>query len=137
VEVSVPADALVVRFRPFDSEHVLESARKEYRRAGHYRLSVFADLAAEGEDREAVVIRLLQVAELAGIQAEKNKKYALCTEASKLTEAGFVFHKYDEDDPDPDDEQDEHYSVDLGEQPTLEDVARFLAPFGSPIGRQS
>jgi len=137
VEVIVPADALVVRFRPFEPNSVLASAAKEYRRAGHFRLSVFADTAEADEDIEAVVKRLLHVAELDGIAGATNPKYTLCAAAGKLLDRGFVFHKYDEDDPDPGDEVDEHYSVDLGEEPTLGDVARFLEPFGPVTRRQS
>ena len=114
---------------------MLASAVKEYRRAGHHRLSVFADTARQGEDEAAVVHRLLHTAELDGIPPGKNPKYALCAEAGNLLKEGFTFHKYDEDDPDPADEADEHYSVDIGEQPTLGDVTRFLQPFGSPVGR--
>jgi hypothetical protein len=137
VEVIVPADAFVIRFRPFEPGRVLASAEKEYRRAGHYRLSVFADTAEPDERAEAVVKRLLQVAELDGIPTATNPKYTLCTAAGKLLDRGFVFHKYDEDDPDPVDELDEHYSIDLGEEPTLGDVARFLEPFGPATRRQS
>jgi hypothetical protein len=135
VQVAIPATALVIRFRPWEPERVLASAEKEHRRAGHHRLSVFADTARPGEDSAAVVQRLLQAAELDGIPPEKNPKYTLCTEAGNLLKEGFSFHKYDQDDPDPADEADEHYSVDIGEQPTLEDVTRFLQPFGPPVGR--
>lgn len=136
MEVSVPGDAVVVRFSPFGPERTLARARTEYDRVGHYRVSVFVGLREEGEDQASIIQRLLEAAELGGIQPTNNPKYMLCAEASKITAAGFTFHKYDEDDPDLGFEQDEHYSVDLGEEPTLEDAERFLEPFGSPVKRE-
>jgi hypothetical protein len=54
----------VIRFRPTDPDRVLASAAKEYRRTGHYRLSVFAGTLAPGEDEAALQDRLLRAAEL-------------------------------------------------------------------------
>jgi hypothetical protein len=126
--VGLPGDAVVVRFRPTDPEKVLEWARKEFRRTGHYRLSVFADARRGDEDDAAVIQRLLEVSELVGLDASRNPRYYVCA-TSDLQALNFAFYK-DEDD----DEPEEHYSVDLGEDPTVEDVVRFLGPFGPPGG---
>jgi hypothetical protein len=129
VKVDIPPDAVVIRFRPFTAEAVLASAAKEYRRAGHYRVSVFADARRPGEEESDVVARLMQVAGLSGIDVASNPRYMLCSSGEDITARGFEFHKDDEDDPDPVDEATEHYSVELGNEPTLEDAGRFLAPF--------
>ncbi len=127
--VALPADAVVVRFRPTDPEKVLEWARKEFRRTGHYRLSVFADARRGDEDEAAVIRRLLAVSELVGLDPSRNPRYYVCA-ASDLQALNFAFYK-DEDD----DEPEQHYSVDLGNDPTA-DVVRFLGAFGPPGGRR-
>lgn len=122
--VDVPADAVVIRFRPWTPENVWNSACKEYRRIGRYRLSVFADVRRGQETQGDVIDRLLKVTEIR-IDPAKNKKYSLCTSADKVTDLGFTFWK----DMDDDEELDEHYSVDLGVEATLNDVERFLGVF--------
>jgi hypothetical protein len=122
--VDVPADAVVIRFRPWASESVWASACKEYRRIGRYRLSVFADGRRGEETQEEVIDRLLRATEIR-IDPGKNKKYSLCTSAEKLTDLGYTFWK----DMDDDGELDEHYSVDLGIEATPNDVERFLGVF--------
>lgn len=129
MQVQVPPDALVIRFRPTDPAKVLEWAAKEHRRSGHYRLSVFAAAPGPGGAGAAVQARLLKASELAGIDPAGNAKYFVCTHARQLLDRGFTFWK-DDDDPD---EPAEHYSVDLGETPTLGVVRRFLEPFGPAL----
>jgi hypothetical protein len=132
-EAKVASDALVIRFRPTDPVRVLEWAAKEHRRTGHYRLSVFAAVPVAGETVEAVQARLLKASELAGIDPENNPKYFVCTQARQLLDRRFTFWK-DDDDPD---EPAEHFSVDLGEAPTLEDVQLFLEQFGLTVRRRT
>ena len=120
----LPDNAIVIRFRPTMPESVLNWARKEYRRTGRYRVSVFADAPREGEDDQAVIDRLLKVSQLMGIDPCGNKKFYVCARASELADRGFTFHKDGDED-----EADEHYSVDLGADPSVDDVVRFLDPF--------
>lgn len=125
-EVAVPGDAVVVRFRPTTADSVRNSALKEYRRAGHYGCSVFADVAHENETEADVIARLLQVAELDGISADTNPRFYVCGSARNLLDQGFVFMK----DDDRSDEPAEHYCVNLGDnEPELEAVERFLSQF--------
>lgn len=125
MQANVPREALVIRFRPTDPEAVLGWAKKEYRRTGYHRLSVFADAPIGSESIHDLHVRLLKASELSGLTADKNKNYYVCTEAAKLLDAGFKFYKDGDDD-----ETDEHYSVDLGVEPDLDDVQRFLSTFG-------
>lgn len=125
MSAELPRDALVIRFRPVGSEEVLRSAGKWYRYTGHYRLSVFAATPLEGESEADLRARLLKASELGGIDPAGNKKYYVCARAAELYDRGFLFCKDGDDD-----EVDEHYSVDLGPAPTIDDVARFLAAFG-------
>ena len=123
MQTDIPRDAVVIRFKPISSEALLNSAVKEYRRAGHYRLSVFADAAGQGESVEAVEARLL-LAAFETLDPARNDRYFTCT-AGELLDRGFTFWKDDEPG-----ELAEHYSVDLGERPTLDDVSRFRGAFG-------
>lgn len=125
-EVFVPRDALVIRFRPTDPERVLGWAVKTYRRTGYYRLSVFADAAQSGEDPHSLRSRLLAAAEADGIDPNRNKRYYVCAAASLLYDNGFHFFK-----DGLSNEPAEHYSVDLGNEPSLRDVERFLEAFTS------
>ena len=120
----VQPDALVIRFRPTDPESVLNWAAKAHRDCGRYLLSVFADKARHGESDADLRKRLLDAAGISGLDLANQKKYYVCTQAKELLDRGFAFTK-DEDD----DEMVEHYSVDLGTEPTLEDVTRFLDAF--------
>jgi hypothetical protein len=122
---SVPRDAVVIRFRPTDPDAVWNWALKEHRRIGRHRLSVFADVKRRGETTQDAIDRLLRASELGGIDPERNKKYSVCTSAAELLDLSFAFWK-DGDDQ----ELDEHYSVDLGDDATPEDVVRFLGVFG-------
>jgi hypothetical protein len=124
VQVDVPRDAVVIRFRPVDASRVMEWAGKEYRRTRHYRLSVFAAAPGPGESSEAAEARLLDAAGLAGIDLARQPKYFVTT-AGALLDAGFTFWKDEEPG-----ELVEHYSVDLGERLTLAVVNRFLGQFG-------
>jgi hypothetical protein len=124
MEADLPDDALVIRFRPTDPAAVLNWASKEYRRTGYYRLSVFATPVVSGETAEQAVTRLLKASELSGIDPRGNPRYFVCTRAATLRAGGFTFWKDGEDD-----EVEEHYSIDLGERPSEDDVRRFLAAF--------
>jgi len=124
VQVEVPPNAIVIRFRPVEPSRVMEWAAKEHRRTGRYRLSVFASVPSPGESDEAAEDRLLDAAGLAGIDLARQAKYFVCT-AGALLAAGFTFWKDEEPG-----ELAEHYSVDLGDQLTLAVVNRFLGQFG-------
>jgi hypothetical protein len=127
----VPEGAVVIRFRPTEPASVLAWAEKEHRRTGCYRLSVFADTPRDGEDDEAVIQRLLDASELAGVDPDRNKKFYVCASAAELLALGFTFHKDEEEG-----ESEEHFSVDVGSAPTLDDIQRFLGPFGPPEGKK-
>lgn len=127
--VAVPRDAVVIRFRPTQVESVLSHALVEYRYSGRAGLSVFADVAGDNENRDALLARLLGLSELAGLDPGKNRKFWICSTAAELLDEQFVFYK-DEDD----DELPEHYSIDLGGTPTPTSVGRFLGHFGPEGG---
>jgi hypothetical protein len=125
VRVDLPGEAIVIRFRPTTPDSVLRSAEKEARRTGgRFGLSVFAAVARAGETSQEVISRLLKASELGGIDSESNPKYFVCTRTEELLSRGFTFCKDGDDD-----EVAEHYTVDLGPQPSLEDVNRFLEVF--------
>jgi hypothetical protein len=124
IPAEVPGDALVIRFRPTAPPDVLRWAEKEHRRIGRHRLSVFAEVARTGETQEQLLRRLIK-ASVPRINPDKNPKVFICTRASALLGLGFTFWK----DGDDDEEADEHYSVDLGDDATIEDVERFLGVF--------
>jgi len=126
----MPAEALVIRFRPTDPDSVLGWAQKEFRHSGCYRLSVFADVQKPDETENDLIRRLLVTSEMSGIDPKNNKKYFVCTRAAELLERGFTFWKDGDDD-----EQDEHYSVDLGVDATRDDVVRFLGVFSPAVER--
>ncbi len=86
---------------------------------------MFATARRPGETDEALRRRLLAVAELVGMTPEKHPKYYVCAQAEELIRRGFAFYKDGDDD-----EVDEHYSVDLGTDATLDDAERFLGAFG-------
>ena len=67
---------------------------------------------------------------MSGIDPKGNKKYFVCTQAAELLSRGFTFWKDGDDE-----EQDEHYSVDLGADATRDDVVRFLSVFSSAVER--
>lgn len=123
---AISPDAVVIRFRPTDPDAVLRWAVKEHRRTGRYAVSVFADIQRAAEDRRAVIGRLLRVAQLSGIDPSSNRNVWICTSAERILEEGFTFHKDEEED-----ELREHYSVDLGEQPNVDDVRRLLGTFAT------
>jgi hypothetical protein len=128
--VRIPAEALVIRFRPTDPDSVLGWAQKEFRHTGCYRLSLFADVQKPDETEGDLIRRLLGASEMSGIDPKSNKKYFVCTRAAELLERGFTFWKDGDDD-----EQDEHYSVDLGVDATRDDVVRFLGVFSPAVER--
>lgn len=132
--VNLPDDAMVIRFRPTAPESVLSRAAVEHRRIGVYGLSVFADVARSGEDRDDLIKRLLKASELDGMDPEKNKNVWVCAEARELRKPGFSFYKYTADEDPESRELPEHYSVDLSDvepTPSVATVEKFLAPFSS------
>lgn len=132
--VTLPPDAMVVRFRPSAPQAVLSSAEKENRRRfdpenpiqTYYRVSVFADVKREGEDADSLLIRLISAAELNGLDIGNNKHCWAAT-AGDLQELEVSFWKDGDDDEVP-----EHYSIDLGPSPTVEFVERILEAFEGP-----
>jgi hypothetical protein len=64
VQVDIPRDAGVIRFRPVEPSRVMEWAAKEYRGTGHCGLSVSASVTGSGESSEAAEGRLLDAAGL-------------------------------------------------------------------------
>ena len=108
-------------------EGVLNRAKLDARRStgkGHHTASVWAAHAERGETRDQVISRLLQVTELHGLDPARNVHLWWCASAQDLLDRGFTFEK-DEYDGEPE----EHYSVVLGDPPTLEDAKRFVAAF--------
>ena len=100
-------------------------AKKEFRRTGFHRLSVFACVPQAGETQTDTELRRVRVAQLSGINLNSNSKYWI-THAGDL--AGFDFYK--DDDPD---EPSEHYSVDVGDAAGLAGAcADFLGKFTGP-----
>lgn len=122
--------AVVIRFRPTDPTAVLRSAEKEFRRTGVYGVSVFADLARSGESDADTIRRLVAVAGLSGLDLSSNKRVYVCSRAAEILALKLRFTK--DDDPD---ELAEHYSVDLGQAPTVDVVESFLGVFDE--GRSS
>jgi hypothetical protein len=123
--VAIPGDALVVRFRPTAPESVLKRAATAFKLTGRHDASVFATVRRPGETTSAMRRRLLAVAELSGMTPENHPKYYVCAQAEELIRRGFAFYRDGDDD-----ERDEHYSVDLGRDATLDDAERFLGAFG-------
>ena len=124
VEVTVPGEAIVIRFRPTAAEAVLRSAEKTFRARGNYRLSVFAAVKMSDEPVEKTHERLLVAAQLSTIQKSGNKKFYVCTAASELYNQRFSFWKDGYQG-----EVEEHYSVDIGNPPDLAAVEKFLEAF--------
>lgn len=120
-ELHVPPDMLVLRFSPTQPEALVRKAEQEFRRVGHYGLSVFAAAPVAAESEDALVQRLLEASKLAGIRP--GPKFYTCLRAGNLLDAGFVFIK----DEDPN-EVPEHYCVNLGTS-ALSVVQAFLAAF--------
>jgi hypothetical protein len=109
------------------AEGVLNRANKDARRSdgnGHHTASVWADQAAEGEDRASLIGRILADTELHGLDPAKNTHLWWCASARAIVDAGFVFEKDGNAD-----ESESHYSVVLGDPPTLEDAERFVTLF--------
>jgi hypothetical protein len=130
MEATVPRDAIVVRFRPTEVDSLLRWAEKSHRLTGRYTLSVFADRQVREETADQTIARLLQSADLSGIDPNHNPRYYVCSQAGDLLDRGFTFLKDDEEDELP-----EHYSVDLGPSPDRATVCRFLEVFGPAIKR--
>ena len=70
-------DSVVLRFRPMsDLQRLLDRAAQDARRTGskgHHTASVWADAAHDGEDRDALIERLLQATELHGVNPQTNR----------------------------------------------------------------
>jgi hypothetical protein len=121
VPVDLPKGAVVVRFRPTAPDRVFASAEAEHDRTGRYGLSVFADAPQSGEDKAAVVQRLLAVAETEGMEADRHPKYYVCADGNDLD--GYAFYKT------VDDQVAEHLNIDLGAAATVADVPVLLDRF--------
>jgi hypothetical protein len=118
-------EALVIRLRPIaDPAAVLRAAERAYRDHGHHHLSVFADIARGAESEEDLINRLLDAAELSNILRSNNPKFWFCQRAGELLDDGFVFVKNEYDG-----EASEHWSIDLGNAPSLQDTERLAAHF--------
>ena len=91
--VTLPGDALVIRFRPTDPDRVLKKAGDESRRTGRHGASVFAAVGEPGETDVALKRRLLAVADLSGMKPEDHPKFYVCTRADELYRRGFVFYR--------------------------------------------
>jgi len=125
-QVDLPPEALIVRFRPSKPEDVFNAAEKAFRYYSAYRLSCFADVKQPDEDDDAVIRRLIGVAQLGGLDIRKHKNcwYA---RSGDLQDVGVTFWKDEDDDEEP-----EHYSFDLGTTLTPERVEQVLNLFAGP-----
>jgi hypothetical protein len=120
-------DAVVLRFSPMSPAGLLAKAEREARRSdgpGLHAVSVWADHAREGESREDVIDRLLEVTELEGCDPKKNTAYWWCSTAQELVDLEFSFTKEDWMG-----EPAEHYAVILGFPPGIADAQRFVDAF--------
>ena len=106
-------DALVIRLRPLDPEAMLRQAGKAYREMGHHRLSVFADKRRADEEEADLITRPLNAAELSGVLRSGNPKFWFCQRAANLLDDEFRFVKDGYDG-----EVHEHWSIDLGNEPS-------------------
>ncbi len=106
---------------------MLAQAEKAHRHNGHFRLSVFADKLREGEEEAALIDRLLDAAEVSGILRANNPKYWFCQRAGDLLDDGFKFVKdgYPGEVP-------EHWSIDLGNTPSLHDTEKLAGHLTGP-----
>ncbi|MGV8874265.1 MAG: hypothetical protein ACOH2Q_17155 [Rhodococcus sp. (in: high G+C Gram-positive bacteria)] len=121
------SDALVIRFKPMQPEAVLRRAALDARRIdgpGEHTASVWCAVRADDESEEQARRRVLQVTADNGLNADKNKKFWVCTYVRELRDRGFVFIKDGYEG-----EPEAHFSVILGNPPTLDDVERFIEPF--------
>lgn len=91
---------------------------------GHHTASVWADHATPGEDRAMLLGRILVATELHGLDPAKNPNLWWCSSAREIRDEGFAFEKDGYDD-----EPEAHYSVVLGDPPTLEDAETFVSLF--------
>lgn len=114
---ALPANAVVIRFAPNSATGILKRAMLANRQSGHFRVSVFASPPMPNESEESVTDGLLDAFERGGIAAANNEKYYLCASAGVVERLGFAFVKdgYDGEIP-------EHFSIDFGREPSLEDA---------------
>lgn len=129
--------AIVLRFPPGPDSVVKILKEAKYNHRHHqrtraeswYRLSVWCDLPRPGESVEDVLLRLVHDAGLGQIRLEDvRNSFFWWTSASTLYEAGFDLVKDGEDD-----EPQNHYSVDLGLEPSREVVERFVTTFSEAM----
>lgn len=118
------ANAVVIRFAPNSANGLMKSASNAGRHSGHFRVSVFASTRLHNESEDSVIDRLLTASELGGISALSNTKYFLCSTAEDVEALGYAFVKdgYDGEIP-------EHYSIDFGREPSLEDAQKLSDTF--------
>ncbi|WP_433599142.1 hypothetical protein ACQPXH_26200 [Nocardia sp. CA-135953] len=122
----VDPKALVIRFRPMEPESLIKRAALDARRSegGHHAVSVWCGVQEEGETESELRDRILDITVQNGLGAANNNRYWVCTTALELMERGFKFVKDGYDG-----EPEAHFSVILGDPPTLEDAKRFVEPF--------
>jgi hypothetical protein len=122
----LPGDALVVRFAPSTPENVLKRLERDARRSDtdQHLASVFVGTRkTPDESDDEVLARVLRATET-DFTPESNPNFFVCARAEALQaqDFGFVKDGYAGEIP-------EHFSVDFGTSPTLEDVERFLGTF--------
>jgi hypothetical protein len=115
----------VLRFRPASAEAIAAQAIKDERYYKRFQVSVWASAPKPGEDEDAVVQRLLAVAELTGIGLNGKQRFFVCSQAALILDAGLKFYK-DEDEGEPE----EHYSVDFGNPMSTKAIEAFVGAFG-------
>lgn len=103
---------------------MLRQADKEFRNSGHHWLSVYADKRRDDETEAELIQRLLNAAEVSDVLRANNPKYWFCQTAAELLDDDFIFVKdgYDGEVP-------EHWSIDLGQNPTVADTMRLSGHF--------
>ncbi|OZC84492.1 hypothetical protein CH282_15255 [Rhodococcus sp. 06-418-1B] len=114
-----PSNATVIRFSPIAPDRLLARAEQEYRRSARYGISVFAAAPDGTEDQDRLIQRILEASELQNVKPETNQKFWWLAEASAIYDLGYTFCKAGFLG-----EIDLHYSLLLGEAPTLEDSKR-------------
>ncbi|MHA7176940.1 hypothetical protein ACX80D_09810 [Arthrobacter sp. Sr24] len=120
----LPVNAVVIRFAPNSPNGILKRAMTASRQSGYFRVSVFASPPLPGESEGSTIARLLDASELGGISTTNNEKYYLCASAGAIERLGFIFVKDDYAG-----EIREHFSVDFGREPSLEDAQQLSDTF--------
>jgi len=117
-------NATVIRFSPIGAEAILKKAGQAHRHCGAHLVSVFASDPYPDENQDEVVARILAASELQDVKPETNKKFWWLAEAGLLYDSGYSLRKYGFEGEIP-----EHFSIDLGNSPTIEDAKRISELF--------